>query len=155
MFGSDKNVHKESGITLIASNCELAGDVVFNDELQINGLVEGNIIAKGGSKALDRVSKSGIVKGEIRAPNVVINGQIFGDVHSSNHIELAANAQIKGNVYYNLIEMVMGSRIDGGLIHRTENTKSGKKSNLKVEEEPKPRVAAVRNTGTVASSSVS
>ena len=106
-----------SGITLIANNCELSGDVHFSDQLQINGTVKGNIYAVEGSKAVVTVSEKGRVKGDIRVPNVIINGKVFGDVYSDKHIELAAKAEIKGNVYYNLIEMVMGSRVDGNLVH--------------------------------------
>ena len=42
-----------------------------------------------------------------------------GDVYSSEHIELAAKARVIGNVYYHLIEMVMGSEVNGSLYHRT------------------------------------
>jgi cytoskeletal protein CcmA (bactofilin family) len=111
-----------SGITLIANNCEVSGDLHFSDQLQINGTVKGNIYAVEGSKAVVTVSEKGRVKGEIRVPNVIINGKVHGDVHSDKHIELAAKAEIKGNVFYNLIEMVMGSRVDGNLVH----TKVGK-----------------------------
>lgn len=107
----------ESGITLIANNCELSGDVHFSDKLLINGTVKGNIYAVEGSKAVVTVSEKGRVKGEIRVPNVVINGKVYGDVHSDKHIELSSKAEITGNVYYNLIEMVMGSRVDGNLVH--------------------------------------
>lgn len=114
-----------SGITLIANNCELSGDVHFSDQLQINGTVKGNIYAVEGSKAVVTVSEKGRVKGEIRVPNVIINGKVYGDVYSDKHIELAAKAEIKGNVYYNLIEMVMGSRVDGNLVH-AKDKKDGK-----------------------------
>ena len=107
----------ESGITLIANNCELSGDIHFSDQLQINGIVKGNIYAVEGSKAVITVSEKGRVEGDIRVPNVIINGKVSGDVYSDKHIELAAKAEIKGNVYYNLIEMVMGSRVDGNLVH--------------------------------------
>jgi len=107
----------ESGITLIANNCEVSGDLHFSDQLQVNGVVKGNIYAAEGSKAVITVSEKGRVKGDIRVPNVIINGKVFGDVHSDKHIELASKAEIKGNVYYNLIEMVMGSRVDGNLVN--------------------------------------
>lgn len=112
----------ESGITLIANNCEVSGDLHFSDQLQINGTVKGNIYAVEGSKAVVTVSEKGRVKGEIRAPNVIINGKVYGDVHSDKHVELSSKAEIKGNVFYNLIEMVMGSKVDGNLVH----TKVGK-----------------------------
>jgi cytoskeletal protein CcmA (bactofilin family) len=42
---------------------------------------------------------------------------VFGDIWADKHIELAAKAEVKGNVYYHLIEMVQGSRVDGQLVH--------------------------------------
>lgn len=107
----------ESGITLIANNCEISGDVHFSDHLLINGTIKGDIYAQPGSKAIITISEKGRVKGDIRVPNVIINGKVFGDIHCDKHVELAAKAEIKGNVYYNLIEMVMGSRVDGNLVH--------------------------------------
>ncbi|HKI73520.1 MAG TPA: polymer-forming cytoskeletal protein [Pseudomonadales bacterium] len=115
MFGN--KVKQEAGITLIASNCEITGDVYFSDQLQVNGVVKGNIHAQEGSKALVTISEKGRVNGEIRVPNVIVNGKVVGDIYSDKHVELAAKAEIKGNVFYSLIEMVMGSRVDGKLVH--------------------------------------
>ena len=115
MFGKNKGL--EAGITLIANNCELSGDVHFSDHLLVNGVVKGNIIAQSGSKAVVTISEKGSVKGEIRVPNVIVNGKVFGDIYSDKHVELAAKAEIQGNVYYNLIEMVKGSKVDGNLVH--------------------------------------
>lgn len=115
MFGKDGK--SESGITLIAINCEVEGDLHFSDQLIVNGIVKGNIYAQPGSKARIEISEKGRVKGEIRVPNVVVNGKVFGDIHSDKHVELAGRAEVKGNVHYNLIEMVKGSRVDGQLLH--------------------------------------
>jgi cytoskeletal protein CcmA (bactofilin family) len=114
MFGKKK---LEAGITLIANNCELSGDIHFSDQLLVNGTVNGNIFAEAGSKALITVSEKGRVSGDIRVPNVVINGRVAGDIYADKHVELSAKAEIVGNVYYSLIEMVMGSRVDGSLVH--------------------------------------
>jgi cytoskeletal protein CcmA (bactofilin family) len=114
MFGKKKS---EAGITLIANNCELSGDIHFSDQLLVNGTVNGNILAEAGSKALLTISEKGRVSGDIRVPNVVINGKVAGDIYADKHVELSAKAEIIGNVYYSLIEMVMGSRVDGSLVH--------------------------------------
>jgi cytoskeletal protein CcmA (bactofilin family) len=95
----------------------LSGDIHFSDQLLVNGTVNGNIYAEAGSKALVTVSEKGRVSGDIRVPNVVVNGKVSGDIHSDKHVELSAKAEIVGNVYYSLIEMVMGSRVDGSLVH--------------------------------------
>ena len=57
------------------------------------------------------------MKGEIRVPNVVINGEIEGNVYAMARVELAAHARVKGNVYYQLIEMQLGAMVDGQLLH--------------------------------------
>jgi cytoskeletal protein CcmA (bactofilin family) len=141
MWGSKDDIRKESGITLVANNCEVVGDVCFSDQLLVNGIVKGNIYAREESKAEVTISKNGMVQGEVRVPNIVINGQVIGDVHSDKHIELAANAQIQGNVYYSFIEMVKGSRVDGNLVHVSDGAPE------QAEEEPivEPQVAVVGN----------
>jgi cytoskeletal protein CcmA (bactofilin family) len=107
--------------TLISRTTEVVGDIHFSGELLIEGKVKGNIYAEDDSDALIRVAEKGSVEGEICVPSAVINGVVQGDVRSSKHIELAAKAAVMGNVYYNLIEMVMGSEVNGNLMHISAN----------------------------------
>jgi len=150
MWGSNRVNRKQAGITLIANNCEIVGDVHFSDQLQVNGFVKGNIIAQKGTNAKVTVSERGKVKGEIRVPTVVIDGQVQGDIYSGKHIELAAKSRINGNVYYNLIEMVMGSRVDGNLIHLSDSekvvTKQSVEPRRRVPPPTAPKVAAVSDS---------
>ena len=137
MFNKSKLGRSESGITLIATNCEFVGDVHFSDQLLVNGVVKGNIYAQSGSKALITVSEKGRVQGEIRVPNVIVNGKVSGDIQSDKHIELAARAEVTGNIYYHYIEMVKGSRVDGNLVHLLDGKKEAdvKKVDVKVDLE--------------------
>ena len=156
MFGKNKGL--EAGITLIANNCELSGDVHFSDHLLVNGVVKGNIIAQSGSKAVVTISEKGSVKGEIRVPNVIVNGKVFGDIYSDKHVELAAKAEIQGNVYYNLIEMVKGSKVDGNLVHLKQGKDVRQETRVPTEsvvEQERPvtktgAVAAVKSTSSQA-----
>jgi cytoskeletal protein CcmA (bactofilin family) len=107
----------ESGVTLIAANTEVIGEVRFVNQLYINGRVHGNVLADLTSGATVVVTDDGAVQGEIRVPNVVINGRVDGDVYATDRIELAKNAVVKGNVYYKLIEMQLGAMVDGQLLH--------------------------------------
>lgn len=107
----------EKGVTLIATNTELTGDIKFADQLYVNGRVNGNIVADHGGKATVIISDEGYVQGEIRVPDVVINGAVEGNVYASGRLELAAKARVTGNVYYTLIEMQLGAMVDGQLLH--------------------------------------
>lgn len=113
--------------TLISRTTEIIGDIHFNGELIIEGRVKGNIYADDDSRALIRIAEKGAVEGEICVPSAVVNGLVQGDVRSSNHIELAAKAVVVGNVYYNLIEMVMGSEVNGNLMHISTNQSEAKR----------------------------
>ena len=145
-----KEGRSESGTTLVATNCELVGDVHFSDELLVNGIVKGNIYAQSGSKAVVRISEKGRVRGEIQVPRVIVNGKVFGDIRSDKHIELAAKAEVKGNVYYHLIEMVQGSRVDGHLVHLQDGKQEAvepksPKAAEKLDEETVAPVTAVKS----------
>ncbi len=113
--------------TLISRTTEIIGDIHFNGELIIEGRVKGNIYADDDSRALIRIAEKGAVEGEICVPSAVINGLVQGDVRSSSHIELAAKAVVLGSVYYNLIEMVMGSEVNGNLMHISSNQSEAKR----------------------------
>jgi cytoskeletal protein CcmA (bactofilin family) len=101
MLGSKKSTISVSGkTTLVSSDTVILGEIRFSGVLDIEGLVRGNIIAEPGKEALVRVVDKGRVEGEIRAPSVVINGTVQGDVYATRHLELAAKARVQGNVFY-------------------------------------------------------
>jgi cytoskeletal protein CcmA (bactofilin family) len=118
VFGSGEKPQSQGPAnTLVSCATEIVGDVHFTGELIVEGKIKGNIYADDNSDALIRVVDTGSVEGEICVPSVVINGLVQGDVRSAKHVELAAKAVVMGNVYYNLIEMVMGSEVNGNLMH--------------------------------------
>lgn len=110
--------------TLIGQNSELKGDVVFSGGLHVDGVIKGNIFAEPDSGSILSVSERGMIEGEVRVPNIVLNGCVNGDVHAEEHIELAEKARVTGNVYYKLIEMVRGAEVNGNLVHRSDGQKS-------------------------------
>lgn len=110
--------HSPNTTTLISKTTEIVGDIHFSGTLEVEGRIEGNIFADDESNAEVRIREHGAVVGEISVPSVIVNGLVEGDVYSSRHLELAAKARVMGNVYYNLIEMVMGAEVNGSLQHR-------------------------------------
>lgn len=120
VLGRDRKNRSEHGNqTLIAPSAEVRGDMVFTGGLHVQGKVIGNITVgqEGGRLVL---SESGEIQGEINVPRVVINGRVKGDVHAGDHLELAEKAVVEGNVYYTMIEMVMGARVNGKLVREEE-----------------------------------
>lgn len=122
MFGVDKGRNGRAAPqvaveTLIGPQVVIRGDIGFAGGLYIEGKIHGSVVAEEGAKAVLTIAEHGLVEGEVRAPVVVINGQLRGDVYASERIELAANARVQGNIYYHTVEMAAGAMITGRLIH--------------------------------------
>lgn len=112
---SRADIQRFTGKTsLIAAGAELAGDLRFQGAVQVDGRVNGNLLTSDG---MVRVSIEGQVEGEIRAPHIVIDGEVIGDVYAGEHLELGSRARVRGNLYYGLMEMAMGAQIEGRLYH--------------------------------------
>ncbi|KZY63460.1 MULTISPECIES: polymer-forming cytoskeletal protein [unclassified Oleiphilus] len=125
MWGKNKrkDIAKSHNVpfeTLISSKTSMEGDIQFSGGLHIDGLIKGTIRSTDDQEAVVRISDIGEIDGDVIAPHIIINGTVYGDVYASKHVELAENASVKGNVYYNLIEMAMGAEVNGNLVHQKQ-----------------------------------
>jgi cytoskeletal protein CcmA (bactofilin family) len=134
MFSSKDKTAASHYDTLISPKTEIVGDVKFKGGLQVEGTIKGNLIAEAGSGAVVRISDSGRVEGQINVPNVVVNGAVVGDIYAGEYIELAKKARIQGDVYYHMMEMVLGAEVNGKLIHQgKDELKKTNKSMLETQ----------------------
>ncbi len=120
MMSRKKRIRMPRVTTIVGRGTTVKGDIVFTGGLHIDGCVKGDIVAEPDQESGLIVSDSGRVEGEIRVHVVVLNGEVVGDVHASRAVELAAEACVNGNVYYNLLEMALGASVNGHLVHTEE-----------------------------------
>ena len=117
MFKPKPGRHGDTIDTLIGPQVVIRGDVVFSGGLYVEGRIHGKVLAEDGAPAVLTLAEQGSIEGEVRAPVVVIDGQLQGDVHAYERVELAAKARVLGNVHYKVVEMRAGATLTGGLIH--------------------------------------
>lgn len=122
MFGIGKKASCSID-TVVGAQTRLEGDISFSGGLHVDGVIKGSILAEAGSGSVLTVSENGCIEGDVRVPNLVLNGAVEGDVYASERVELASHAKVTGNVYYNLIEMAMGAEVNGSLVHRAESAR--------------------------------
>lgn len=103
--------------TLVGPQMTIRGDLQFSGGLYVEGRIFGKVVAEEGKPAMLTLAENGSIEGEIRVPVVVLNGRFDGDVHAEERVELAAKAQVRGNVYYKVVEMAAGAMLTGRLIH--------------------------------------
>ncbi len=126
MFGSERNKNGRptaSVETLIGHKVTVRGDVSFSGGLHIDGRVVGSVVAEEGSEGVVTLSEKGVIEGEVRAPFVMVDGTLKGDVVATERVELAANARVEGNIYYKVVEMAAGATVTGQLVHAEEPRK--------------------------------
>ncbi|MTI13177.1 bactofilin family protein [Sansalvadorimonas verongulae] len=112
--GQSDTVAASGSTTLISDHTEIKGDVRFRGTMHVEGKLVGDVWAREGTL---RLVEGGVIEGDIKAPYVIINGTVKGDVYATEKLELANQAVVSGNVYYQLIEMVMGAQVNGSLEH--------------------------------------
>lgn len=103
--------------TLIGPQVVIRGDLVFSGGLYVEGRIHGKVVAEDGKPASLILSEHGAIEGEVRVPVVVINGELTGDVHAAERVELAQKARVQGNVHYQVVEMSAGAQLTGRLVH--------------------------------------
>lgn len=138
MWGKQKSTRSGKIDTLIGQSTEVRGDIIFTGGLHVDGTLKGNVIADQDSGSVLSLSEKGRIEGEVRVPNVVLNGSVVGDVYATTHIELAPHARVNGNVYYNIIEMARGSEVNGNLVHRGEHASAPAQTRALTETDEEP-----------------
>ena len=119
--------------TVIGSGTVINGGLTFAGGMHLDGKVFGDVIADGESEnSTLTVSDQAKVVGNVRVANIIVNGSIEGDIHSSSLVELAENAHVSGAIHYRQLEMAMGATVDGGMVRIAEgggeNAQTGSES---------------------------
>ncbi len=124
MLGKAKKRKPTKVDSLIGQQSRVLGDIRFGGGLHVDGTIKGNVVADGDERATLTVSDRGTIEGEVRVPYIILNGLVKGDVHATEHVELASSARVEGNVYYALIEMAMGAEVNGKLVRIVEEQRA-------------------------------
>jgi len=129
-----KEIEKERGTipSIISEGSEFKGNIKTSGEIQIDGVLNGNVKAKQ-----IVVGVNGNVRGNVTANFLRICGKIEGEIRAET-LEIVSSASVKGNVYKKTISMEAGSKIIGNInelegatakIFRIQKERAGKEEN--------------------------
>ena len=122
--------------TVIGENCVIEGDVTFEKTIEVHGKIIGTLkIAENCTSASLIIKKTGIVEGDVYGSDVIIEGEVVGNVSGKKEIKIENSAFISGNVYYDILDVHGGATINGNLIRNKgkEPQKLENKSSAPVE----------------------
>jgi cytoskeletal protein CcmA (bactofilin family) len=79
---------------MIPHGINITGNIDGSGHLRIDGTVRGDVMIKGRLE----VGQSGRVQGDLQAEDVVVLGEVKGNVFSQNKLLLKTNCRIRGNI---------------------------------------------------------
>ena len=94
---------------LIGKNSEFEGKLSFTGTVRIDGRFKGEITA--GDTVI--VGETGVLEADIHVSNIVIKGEIRGNVLAKKRIELQAPAKVYGNIQAPTVTMEQGVVLEG------------------------------------------
>ncbi len=95
--------------TLISEGCKITGEVTGNGDFLVNGQIAGDCDIEG----TVTLANNGFWQGSIRAANVIVAGQIEGDVTATGKVEITDTAKISGTVTGEAIAVAEGAVVEG------------------------------------------
>ena len=115
MLGKKDNA---AGRTIIDADTHISGDIQFAGDTLINGYVKGNVTpARGKKTATLTISERGCVEGSVVGSYVQVDGKVQGEVCATERLKLGPKAQAIGDLRYKLLEIAIGAKVDGSLVH--------------------------------------
>ncbi len=99
-----KNVHTMiGGDAVVYGNIELAGGLI------VYGTVNGSLTTTGPV----RISKTGVVKGDIIASDIHLGGEVQGNVTVKNRAVLGGQSVLRGDLVYTRLLIEEGAQFEG------------------------------------------
>ena len=99
-------------MTLIGRSVTIKGEVSCDEDLYIDGQVEGTIDPKGNRLT---IGPNGRVKANIRACTVVVQGKLEGNIQASDRVDLKQAATVVGDIVTQLISIDEGACFKGSV----------------------------------------
>jgi cytoskeletal protein CcmA (bactofilin family) len=112
-----KPVTKNTVPTIISPDLHVSGDLATEGDMQIDGIIEGNV--RSGTLA---VGESAVVTGEIFADKVIIRGKVTGRIRA-REVELMPSARVIGDIWHEVLSIDSGAFLEGHCKHITGHDK--------------------------------
>lgn len=97
-------------VARLGSTIQIKGHVTGNEDLQIDGIVDGPISLKGHELTVGSDAK---LTSEIHAGDVVAYGKVVGDVHARGRVDIRREGSIIGNISSARISIEDGAHFKG------------------------------------------
>ena len=112
MFSRKESAPAPSGVhNVLSHGTTLNGNLTTQDDIRIDGKIEGNIKSEG--KII--IGNQGHVAGDIECVNLDILGKVTGNISCQDTVLLRNCANVIGDILTQTIEIEPGAKINGSI----------------------------------------
>ena len=104
---------KTNSALIIGEGANIVGTIKENNEIYIQGTVDGDIECKD-----LMVGKSGCVKGKIKTDSLSVEGNIEGEINVKGLLKLMSSGVVSGKISYGSIQILEGGTLMGELDYK-------------------------------------
>ena len=97
--------------TVIGPGSRLIGDLVSDEDVMLEGQIEGKIRAE----RMVTIGSGGELEGDVQARSVLVGGKVRGQILASERAELSATAVVHGSVQAPKIIIAEGAHLQGNV----------------------------------------
>ncbi len=102
--------------TLIGRHSEIQGCLKLQESVRIDGKVVGNIEAPNDASISVVIGPTGEVLGDVLASRIIVAGQVSGNIHAFDRVEVMASALVQGDIRYASLAVEHGAKLLGLMI---------------------------------------
>ena len=97
---------------VIGAGVKMQGQIISRENIVVDGLIEGSITAEDHQIL---VSDSGVVKGNIHASVILVEGSVTGDISASQSVVISVSGRIVGNIEAPRVTLKDGAKFKGSI----------------------------------------
>lgn len=113
---------RSTGQAVIGESIRIEGDVRGDEDLLIEGEVEGQISLENHSVT---VGRSGRIKADIRGRNISVDGKVQGNLFAEEQVIVRESGEVRGNITAPRVSLEDGSKFKGAIDMEPKPPKSG------------------------------
>jgi len=96
-------------VSRIAVGASIKGDLTSNNDIRVDGTVNGTLHSDGRIV----VGESAMLSGKLLCKDLDLWGKVEGDIYVQDTLSLKASSTVNGNIYVNKMQMEMGAQLNG------------------------------------------
>jgi cytoskeletal protein CcmA (bactofilin family) len=123
----------------IGPSIAIKGDVTGEEDLIVEGRIEGKILLKANSVTIGR---NGRVKANVYANSITVEGEVEGDLIGKDEVVIRQSGKVKGNVAAPRVVLDSGARFQGSIDMEQQQARPAEPKQEKAPEKPAPAPAA-------------